>query len=310
MNTNNTWYIIANPAAGGGKVEKKWPSIQQYLIEAAVDFEIIFTNRKEEAILLVQKAIKNGFRKIIGIGGDGTNNEIINGILTQTTVPSRDIQYTLLSMGTGNDWIKTHKIPRDISSWIKYLKKNNLGYQDVGLVKFHKDGKLQERYFANVAGLAYDAYLVKSHTKTKSFFPSKITYLIQLLSSLISYKAQKATVRFNDEYVRSQFYSINIGICKYSGGGMQTVPHAVANDGFFALTLFGNVSKTKIVLNTFRLYNGTVHKLKAVTAYKTKLIHIEKWEEDKVDLEVDGEYIGGIPAQFQLMEKALCILLP
>ena len=121
-------------------------------------------------------------------------------------------------------------------------------------MKFQSEGKTKERYFVNVAGLAYDAYLVRYAAERPGLVSNKIFYLFLLLRCLFQYTLTKAKVIFDELEDENYYYSINIGICSYSGGGMQTVPHAIEDDGLFALSLFGPFSKLGVLLNTYRFY--------------------------------------------------------
>ena len=120
----------------------------------------------------------------------------------------------------------------------------------------------------------------------------------------------KAKVFFDGQEDENYYYSINIGICSYSGGGMQTVPHAVEDDGLFALSLFGPFSKLGVLLNTYRFYNRSVGKHPLVDCYQVKRVKIEAPKSTPTLLEVDGEFLGETPVEFSLIEKGLQIIIP
>ena len=305
-----TWYIILNPAANGGHAAKQWKNIQQHLHVNEIDFVLEKTMGKNHATQLATNAIAAGYRKIIAVGGDGTANEVANGILQQTEIDSNQITFALLPCGTGNDWIKTHHIPKDLTSWIICLKKEKTVFQDVGLVNYTCAGKKESRYFINVAGMAYDAFAVKlSEGKKKTFFP-KIYYLLLLVKGLFKYRLHAAHLSFDDQSIIDDFYTINIGIGKYSGGGMQLVPHAVFNDGQFALTYAGRISKLNIILNTYLFYNGGLLGHSKVEGVFTKKIKVETQNGQPTGVEVDGEYAGETPVEFTLFPLALKVLVP
>lgn len=304
------WLIIINPAAGNGKAQKQWPKIESLLQEYGYSYSVQFTRRKGHATQLAEDFILKGFRQILAIGGDGTNNEVINGILNQDTTASTEITYTLLPIGTGNDWVKTHGISRKLETFAERLKKGNIKYQDVGLVKYQKEGKTHQRYFANLAGLAYDAYIVKETENNKRILSNKLLFFAYLFKCLFQYKLQSATVFYNGQKEEHQFYSINVGICKFSGGGINIAPHAIPDNGQFALTLIKKISKLKILFNTPRLYNGTIGKIKEVSLHESQSIRIESKDVKPLLLEVDGELIGEAPAEFTIIPKALKIIIP
>ena len=100
------WFIIVNPAAGGGAAKRLWLRIERDLQAQGFSYSVRFTERKMHAVELVEEAVARGYRKFLAVGGDGTVHEVANGILSQEFVPSREIGLALLPVGTGNDWAK------------------------------------------------------------------------------------------------------------------------------------------------------------------------------------------------------------
>lgn len=306
---NPEWYIILNPMAANGRSKQIWPEIEKLLNKARLDFEMVPTERRDHAIELVAMGTARGFRKIIAIGGDGINNEVVNGIFLQKNIPIEEIEYTLIPMGTGNDWSRTHQIPTDHRKWIPLIADAKKVKQDIGFLSYSKKGNTGERYFANVAGLAYDGYLCKKMSEKKDF-SNAIGFLWLTLKELFKYRLRPAKVKIDNEEIVDSFYTINIGICRYSGGGMQFVPHAVFDDGLLAVTVAGPLRKWNIVLNSWRFYNGSILKHSLVKGFKAKEVVIETVGEDATDVEVDGEYLGTTPVRCTILGKALTILRP
>jgi YegS/Rv2252/BmrU family lipid kinase len=303
------WFIIVNPNAKGGRLEKQWENIHRSLKDNDINFLAKKTTHPNHATELAKEAIENGFRKIIAVGGDGTGNEVANGILQQKKIPSAEITFALLPVGTGNDWIKTHKIPKHLNTWMEMLKNEKTTFQDAGFVSccFHE--KKVERYFINVAGMAYDAFGVQISAGKNWRFP-KIQYLLNALLGLFKYKIHRAKLIFEEQEVIDFFYVINVGICKYSGGGMQLVPHAIPNDGKLALTFARKLSKLAVILNTYRFYNASLLQHSKVKGLLTKKIRVETMDDEPTGIEVDGEYIGETPVEFSILPVALKILVP
>lgn len=306
---STAWYIILNPAAANGRAGRTWLRIAELLSTAEIAYELIETAYRAHAIELVAAGTKKGFHKIMAIGGDGINNEVINGIATQTHLPIDQIIYTLLPLGTGNDWIKTHGIPTDFKKWIPKLKNGRVIRQDIGVLTYHKDGAPKKRYFANVAGLAYDAFLCKEMSQEKNF-SNQLGFLWLTIRELFKYKLRKARVCFDDQEIENYFYTINIGICRYSGGGMQLVPHAIPDDGLLALTIAGPISKLGVLLNSWRFYSGSVKGHSQVNCFKTKKIVIDAIGSEPTLVEVDGEFLGETPVRCWILEQQLNVLVP
>lgn len=310
-NKLNTWYIIANPAAGKNAVARCWQALEAFLKQHLPNHVAVKTQRRAHATELAQEAIRQGYRKIIAVGGDGTNFEVINGILQQREVPATDITYALLPVGTGNDWIRTHQIPKNWEKWMQMLQNGKTLLQDVGVVHFFEKGTAAQRYFANVAGMAYDAFVVRYAEQYKRWVIHKILYLFMVLRCLFKYRLTRARLIFNEQLMEDYFYTINIGICRYSGGGMRLVPHADPVDGQLALTVARRVSKLGVLLNTYRFYNGTLGEHPQIDLYQTPHIRVEPLEnEQSLWVEADGEFLGDAPAAFSLLSKALRIIVP
>lgn len=297
------WHIIANPVAHGGAMEKAWPQIEQALQAAGVNYSVRFTERRGHAPGLVEDVLLKGGRYILAIGGDGTNHEVVHGIFTQKFVPPAEITYALLPFGTGNDWAREHQIPLDPVARIERLKNPAIGFQDIGHVTFQRDGNMASSYFVNVAGMAYDGYIGKKLLEHPA--SNRIQYLLMVAQYLFEYKLAPARIHFDGKQAEDYFYTINIGLCRYSAGGMQLSPHAVPDDGLFALTFARKLAKWEVLLQTRNFYNGNILKHPKIEGYQARFIRVEHTGETPVLLEADGEFLGETPVEFTLLEKAL-----
>jgi diacylglycerol kinase (ATP) len=308
----NHWFIIANPASGNGAVRKNLNEIERVFTEMKIPFTLQLSTYPRDITAIVHKAIQSGgYRKFIGVGGDGTMNEIVNGIFQQNTIPTTDIIFTMLPIGTGNDWATTHKIPRHLADFIPFLLRGVKKMQDIGVVRYtNTDGSLKTHYFANAGGLAYDSLVVRSVEAQKSYlFGKKIAYFLHILKCLWAYKPEKVQVEFDGQNVTDFFYTINLGINKTSGGGMQLAPQAVNDDGLMALTLIRNMPKWKVVYYTSKLRNGTIGDVtKYVSLHQVKNIRIESLG-SPLFIETDGELLGQTPVEISILEKKLCVLI-
>ncbi len=311
-NKKSTWLVIVNPASGGGKTFRRFAKIEKAFTSFGISYDVRFTQKRGEATEIVKKAIiTEGYRRIIGIGGDGTGNEIINGIFNQTTVALNEIVYTMYAAGTGNDWVKMHKIPNDLSEFCRMILRGRLEYQDIGIVRFFdKNGQEKKQYFGNAGGLGYDSFVVKSVERdTKRLLPKKFTYFFHLVKCLFAYKAERVRVLFDEQVIEDQFYTLNFGINKFAGAGMLLTPQAVKNDGLLALTLIRNLPRWKVVFYTPRLYSGGVADIPEALLVKTKRIKVESLG-NPIFCETDGEFIGPTPTEISIFEHKLWIAVP
>lgn len=301
------WYIIANPAAGNGAAGRRWSAVERVLQEMGFSYTVKFTEYRGHAIRLVEDAVLKGHRHLLALGGDGTNHEMANGILSQTAVPPADIYYALLPVGTGNDWARTYDIPQHVRQRLLRLREMKTVLQDAGRVTYSRDGETQSRFFINVAGMAYDAYIARQLDKHR--FVNRLQYLLMVGQYLFRYRLTPARLLFDNQTVEDLFYTINVGICRYSGGGMQLVPQAVPDDGLFALTFARRLPKWEVLWSTPRFYNGSLLDHPCVSGLQTARLRVEHIGDIPTLLEADGEFLGETPAEFVILEKALRIVL-
>jgi YegS/Rv2252/BmrU family lipid kinase len=306
---DNFWYIIANPAAGGGVMKKRWPEIEQLLQQMNFSYTAQFTEGRGHATRLAEDAILRGHRNLLGIGGDGTNHEIINGIFGQSFTPPSEIRYGILPLGSGNDWARMYGIPNDPAKRLEQLQQGKTTVQDIGLVKYQRDGQTLQRYFVNVAGMAYDGYIGKALNENRLSTLSRLQYLAMVAQYLFKYELTEARILFDGQTVQDFFYTINIGLCRYSAGGMQLVPQAIPDDGRFALTFARRLAKWQVMLLTPRFYDGSILSHPQVEGHQTKSLRVDHMGNQPTLLEADGEFLGETPVEFTLLENALTVAL-
>lgn len=308
---HNVWYMIINPTSAGGKAKKEWAIIQACMQKENIPFEAVFSLYAFHAMDLAQQAIEAGYRKIIAVGGDGTINEVVNGIFRQNTVPTDEIEFSVVPLGTGSDWIKTHKIPRNYHKAIPLLVNAVLKKQDVGKVSYQGEKGIESRYFVNVAGMAFDAFAVlNSLTVDKSGFMGQLYYLALIMGLIPKYKSQKMIVTGDNFHYEGNVFCLNIGICKYNGGGMQTVPKAIADDGLFDITIIEKMPTLRIFWELRRMYLANIYGAKDVVKfYRTSRLTVNTSEAFQY-VETDGELLGKCPVHFEILPQALNIRVP
>ncbi|MDG1811818.1 MAG: diacylglycerol kinase family lipid kinase [Polaribacter sp.] len=295
------WFLIINPTSGNGKSHKIWKQISNELNTQNIQFSFAFTKYATHEIELVKNAIKNGFTKIISVGGDGTLHHIVNGIMSQKFVETNTIQLAVIPIGTGNDWVKTYNIPAKIEKSILILKKEKSVLQDIGKLETENN---TVTYFNNVSGIGYDGYVVSKLKKLKRF--GGIAYLLSGLVGLLLYKPVNFIIEINGKKLQEKCLMVIFGICKFSGGGMQFTKDINPSDGLFDITIVKNLTLLDMILNLPKLYNGNIVNHKKVTTYKTnslKVTPISKTE--KPFIQADGELIDSGSVTVSIKEKAI-----
>jgi len=305
MQLTDKWYLICNPTSNRGQMLRTWPKVKNILDREEITYDFVLTEYNNHAIGITHRILKAGYRKIVVLGGDGSVNEVITGIFSQNEVAPGDILVALIPLGTANDWARMHHIPGDPEAAVQLLKNGNIHQQDIGKVVYQTVEGSTTRYFNNIAGMSYDAFVVKYIADLNTKNMNKVKYLFFTLYCLFRFKLPKTRVVFDGGKIEDFAYTINVGICKYSGGGMQLVPHAKSDDGLFALTFVHKLSKIRVVLNTYRFFTGTLAALPEVRTCDTKRVLVEPVGDSTVGLEVDGEFMGYAPASFEIIPGAL-----
>ncbi len=304
----NKYYIIINPNAGKGDAFKKWPEIKALLRKHGLDFKYEFTEQPGQCVNIVKNRLAESYRRFICVGGDGTLNEIINAIFLQETVSPSQIFVGLIPMGTGNDWKKYYNLSNEFEQVVKRIAENKAVKQDVGKIQHHVNGLKRNAYFLNVAGLGFDALVVKNTNRMKERGNrSKSAYFVALLKSLFAYKSGVLSIYIGDEKLEDRFLSVSIGNGKYSGSGMIQTPDAIIDDGLLDVTVYQNIPKIKIIFNIKNLYNGKILSVKGVKSYRTNRIRIES--DLETFAETDGEIVGDGPYEICVLHRAINVIV-
>lgn len=301
------WLVIVNPNAGKRKGEKDWKKISSLMVKYNIPFKAIFTRHPNHAVKMSRIYIRKGFKKVLVVGGDGTLNEVVNGILSQKKYKTTDITMGLIPVGTGNDWARTYGIPRDYEEAVRVIAEGKTFIQDTGKVEFIQDNKKMIRFFLNNAGMGFDAMVVEKTNEVKSQGKgNSASYLTSLLKVMFKYKNLNATTYIDKEKIDMKVFSFSVGICPWSGNGMKQFPNAIPGDGMFDITMISHITKFKIVRNIKKLYDGTFIELPEVRTLRTTKLNLQAPK--PIFLEVDGESLGHTPIRFEVVPQSLKVI--
>ena len=302
-----SWLAIVNPNAGHGRGKTDWEKISDLLTGYQIKYEACFTHHRQHAIELTRAGIKNGYRKIIAIGGDGTMNEVVNGCFIQRSCSTRELTLGMITVGTGNDWGRMFGIPNDYEGAIRVISQHKTRLQDTGMVYYFHGTEKNKRYFINIAGLGFDAVVAqRTNIQKDKGRKGKLLYFWNLLTCLLSYKHTHTEVNIDGKKVSNRTFTISLGIGKYSGGGMMQTPHAIPDDGFFDITIIKKIGKMEVVRRLKMLYDGTILDHPLIEGYKGKKILIDS--DPLIHLEADGETLGHSPIEFRIIPRSINII--
>ncbi len=301
-------FVIVNPNAGGGKCKRDWQAIKKILDGTGLIYDYQLTIRPFHAMVITRAKIREGYREIIIVGGDGTLNEVINGIFAQKELDPLEMTIGMIPVGTGNDWCRMFGIPLEYNKAITTLLKRNTFVQDVGKVYFRKKQHPCKRYFINIAGIGFDAVVAKRGNELKEQGKSSmLLYFMNIFAGLFGYRHFQATLNIDGNEFTHDIFSMSIGICKFNGGGMIQLPDAIPDDGQFDLIIIQEMSKFRVLRSLPMLYNGRIKKHKRVITMTAKNIKIESG--GHIALETDGESLGNNPMEFEIIPRAVRVIM-
>lgn len=308
---NRKWVAIINPLSGKLGMHNEWSAIQNAFKEEGVSCVYMFTEHEGHAIDLARDLAKDGYRDIVTVGGDGTLNEVLNGVM-QSGVNPNEMTIAVIPNGTGNDWARYWNVPFDKNSAVALLKKGISTPVDIGRCTYMTDGKPGERYFLNIAGMGFEVKVLKQadHIRWMSIFKGRRwIYGLAVVYSAIFSKAHEMTFTANEQTVTKHVFSMSVGNGTYSGGGFKQTPMATPTDGAFDVMLMSRLTFKTAIMGLKYLFKGKLLKHPAVKNFRTEKIIVSK--AIKSDIEVDGIVLhSGCPVTFTILPKAINFIVP
>lgn len=307
--------IIVNPKSAAGATKERWAATASDVRAHFGAFQVAFTKKAGDGIELARRGAESGRSFIIACGGDGTINEVANGILQS----GKDVEFGILPSGTGGDFRRTIKMPMETREAAKALKMGETKLIDVGRVTFENfSSETVSRYFLNVASFGLSA-AINEKVKEKAYFDwlpieairGRAKYAVSTLEKVLDTRFLTVRVKI-DEREEKRLNTLNFCVCngRFFGGGMKIAPNAKIADGFFDVVNIGDIKTLKILLNAHTLYRGTHLGLEEVKSSLAKKIEVFAADDQPIHLETDGELPGKLPAVFEIVPHALRIRVP
>ena len=301
--------VIVNPTAGGYSVHKEWPQIRKQLRSIGLSFDYEYSEGVGHAIEVAKAAVDAGYRYLIAVGGDGTINEVANGILCSTGSASTILG--VVSAGTACSFTRSIGIPKDYINACSLLTGQGRRLVDVGVVECRSKGQSLRRFFVNQADVGFGAEVVEASKDIPGHFGRSINYAPFVLAAvrcLFSYQNKRLTLRVeNDAEVIRLCAMVVIANGSYFGGGMRIAPQAKPDDGLLDMIIVGDVKKSDLVKIWLMSYEGTHITHNNITVKRTTNATIQSCERTLV--ETDGELIGECPVSFRIIPSALTIVV-
>lgn len=316
------WFAVINGYAASKKASSKWTKAEERMRAKGVVFHGSRTGKAGNAMELTFDACMAGYRRFIAVGGDGTVHDVLDGIAAYVDGHDSDSfsDFTLgvIPVGSGNDWIKSTGVPKDICKAVDILEASVVRPQDVvrlSVLDFDalpQKKELAVSYMANIGGIGIDARVCEKVNALKTQGKrGKILYVTSLLRAISERKPALARVECDGKTVFDGAYlSMAFGVGKYSGGGMRQTPAAVLDDGLLDMTIIPDLPLKRIAREVPRLFTGTFLKVPELVVSKSKVITVIPYDMGCSEpVEVDGEVVGKVPVEFRVLDSQINIVV-
>jgi diacylglycerol kinase (ATP) len=296
--------FVVNPASGNGAAGRRWPEMRERAAEHGLQGDALLTAAPGHAAELAERAANDGASLIVVVGGDGTLNEVVNGLAR-----SRPVEVALLPSGTGDDFARSFRIPGDLEGALEIAGKGAARTLDLGRARFvGPDGTEMERYFANFAGAGISGAIARRGAETSRRLGARLAYFWATVAVFSRWKIVEMTVQADDERREGRMNEVFVANGRYAAGGMRVAPDADTSDGLLETVLIGDFSKPEFVVTFPKIYRGTHVAHRKVEVLRARRIAVDAAV--SLPIVLDGEQPGTTPASFEVVASALRLRVP
>jgi len=301
--------VILNPAAGHGNGAHLLPAIETSLTRHALDYDMVCTAQPGHAIQLTGDAIKDGVELIVAAGGDGTLNEVVNGLMRSKLAGGPQPTLGVICAGRGNDFSGSVGIPEELDQACQLLKLGRSRLLDIGRVTggIHPEG----RYFINCVGVGFDAVATIEAAKLPRW-GGFMSFMVAIFKTIFLYNhAPLATIEFGDQKIEQRSLMISIMNGRRLGGGFIMAPDSKPDDGLLDLCIAEQMSSIRIIRLVPHFMHGTQASQKGIKTGKASLIKITALD-GSLPAQTDGEIISteGRSLTVELLPRQIKVICP
>jgi len=304
--------LIVNPKSQGGRLGTRWTDIAD-TIGRAFPFDEAITQGPGDATRLTREALKAGAERVVAIGGDGTINEVVNGFFDERGAPvAPEASLAVIPFGTGGDFRRTLQLPTALADAAAVIAANHRRKIDVGRLELTTpSGGRAVRMFANIASFGVSGVVDRLVNESGKKL-GRLAFAVATMRATWSYKNQRVQLVFDGkDRVEATINTVAVANGRYFGGAMMVAPNAEVDDGLFDVIAMGDFTFGDLVASGRRLYKGTHLAMDKVTARRARLVEAEPIEPGGVvELDVDGENLGRLPARFEVVPSSLWVVVP
>lgn len=280
--------VILNPWAGRGAAGQRRGDLEAALRSVGVSFDILTTHARGGATELAWQGVEHGYEQLVAVGGDGTINEVVNGMMGAEQATGRRTQLGIVPLGTGSDFIKSLDgiDPGDTYGAARRIAARTTRRVDIGRVQVGED---EPRYFVNGLGMGLDAQVAAESLKITRLKGIAV-YLLAIIRAVVNYKAHPMTVLYDGNRVHRRLLFASVANGRAQGGGFLLTPDAAVDDGLLDLCIIDNLRLDEIIRHLPKVLEGTHVNLKQVTMGRASEVRVES--SAPIPVATDGEVIS------------------
>ncbi|MDQ3370400.1 MAG: diacylglycerol kinase family lipid kinase [Myxococcota bacterium] len=304
--------VVVNPKSQGGRLGSRWTELAD-TIGRAFPFDDVQTTGPGDATRLTREALSAGAERVVAIGGDGTVNEVVNGFFDERGTPiAPEASFGLIPFGTGGDFRRTFDLPTETAAAAAVIAANHRRKIDVGKLAFRATaGGSATRMFANIASFGVSGVVDRLVNESGKKL-GRLSFLWATARATLSYTNQRVQLVFDGkDRVEATINTVAVANGRYFGGAMMVAPHAEVDDGAFDVVSLGDLGFRDLLTSGRRLYKGTHLTMDKVSTRRAKVVEAEAIDPGAViELDIDGESPGTLPARFEIVPAALWMIVP
>jgi YegS/Rv2252/BmrU family lipid kinase len=298
--------FLVNPASAGGSTGKRWPEIAHRAAALGLSGDALLSEEQGHLASLARSAVENGARRLVAVGGDGTVNEVVNGI---ADLDLSGVELAVLPHGTGWDFVRTFGISRTLDDAIRTALDGGIREIDLGRVDFRTWAGADSRaYFANVGSAGISGAIAKRANETSKALGGKVSYYWATISVFFGWQIGELRVSVDDEARAGRMIDVLVTNGRYVAGGMMMCPEAVPDDGLFDVLLIGDVTKRDLAFVLPKTYRGKHLPHPRLELLRGRVVTVDA--DEPLPIEIDGEQPGTTPARFEILPRALWLRVP
>lgn len=304
--------FVVNPKSANGATLRRFDRLRERFASALDFMEVRLTERPRHAVELTREAIRAGARAVVAVGGDGTNNEVVNGFFDEAGQPVGEAAFGFVCSGTGGDFRRTFGQGTDPIESLDRLRRFHTRDIDLGRLAFvDHQGAERAWMYLNSGSIGLVGRVVDIANSSSKALGPQVTFLSAAVRGLFSYRPQRVRLRFDEDPapVEDAFLLVSMANGKFFGGGMKIAPHAEPDDGLLDCVMVKGAGAA-LVRHMPKLYLGThVDVTALVTVRRCKRVQVEPVDaQDSVLVELDGEQPGRLPGTFEVVPRALRLI--